>query len=327
MICLVNIEDRIPQSHPLRKMKPIADKVLKELSQSFGRMYSRTGRPSIPPERLLKGMLLIALYSIRSETELCQQLDYNMLFRWFLDMDLVEPSFDHCAFSDNRERMLKHDAAGKFFRGVVREAQSGGLMSEEHFSVDGTLIEAWASMKSFRPKNDNDSGDSNGWSDFQGKKRGNKTHESKTDKEARIFRKGRGKSAKLCFMGHALMENRNGLVANVKVTMATGHAEREAATEMIDESLRGKKATLGADAGYDAVDFVQQCRERNVTLHVARKKYSAIDGRTTRHAGYQISQTIRKTRYKGRAKVEFHAVITATAYNLLRISRLVVQPA
>lgn len=209
MLCLLNVEDRIPEEHPLRAVKKLADDALKDMSSALGRMYPRSGRPSVPPKRLLKSMLLIALYSVRSEVQFCEQLHYNMLFRWFLDMDMSEPSFDHCAFSDNRERFLNHDAAGRFFK-----KEQAGLMSAQHFSVDGTLIEAWASMKSFRPKDDDNNGDSNAWSDFSGKKRSNDTHESRTDPDSRLFRKGRGKEARLTFMGHALMENRNGLATS-----------------------------------------------------------------------------------------------------------------
>ena len=191
-------------------------------------MYSKTGRPSVPPERLLKGMLLIALYSIRSETQFCEQLRYNLLFRWFLDMDMVEEPFDHCAFSDNRDRLIQHEATAKFFRKIVERAGQAGLMSDEHFSVDGTLIEAWASMKSFRPRDDEDARDANGWSDFKGKKRTNQTHESKTDPEAKLMRKSDGKEAKLSFGAHALTENRNGIVKDLQVTEANGRCEREA---------------------------------------------------------------------------------------------------
>lgn len=344
MLFLVNVEERIPQDHPLRPIKKMADEALKRLSRSFDRMYSSRGRPSVPPERLLKAMVLMALYGIRSEVLLCEQLEYNMLFRWFLDMDMVETPFDHCAFSDNRKRLLEHDAAGKFFRQVVRFGKEANLMSDEHFSVDGTLLEAWASLKSFRPKDeDDDDTDNNGWSDFKGKKRSNETHESKTDPEAKLMRKGNGKEAKLSFIGHVLMENRNGLIADGKVTEANGRAEREAAVELLKKQPRAK--TAGLDAGYNTRKFVAACRELGITPHVAgKKKYSAIDGRTTRHSGYTVSQRIRKrieqimgwgkdrgclrkARLRGVARNNFIFLITAAAYNLLRISRLLATPA
>lgn len=339
MLCLVDPEKLVPDNHPLRAIKRLADEALKDLSRSLGVMYSKYGRPSVPPEQLLKGMLLIALYSIRSEVQFCEQLRYNFLFRWFLNMDLAEEPFDHCAFSDNRERFLKHDAAGKFFRKVVEQADEAGLMSEEHFSVDGTLIEAWASMKSFRPKDEDDQdGDSNGWSDFRGKKRKNDTHASKTDPEAKLMRKGKGKEAKLSYYGHALTENRNGLMVDLQVTEANGSSERTAALDMLDANVVGR-ATLGADAGYDTKDFVVECRKRGVTPHVAQKKNSALDERTTRHPGYKASQKVRKrieqvfgwmktiggvrkSRYKGRAKTELYGLMAGSAYNLLRMAKL-----
>jgi transposase len=345
MLFLVNVEERVPQDHPLRPIKKMADEALRRISRSLDAMYSSKGRPSVPPERLLKAMVLMALYGIRSEVLLCEQLQYNILFRWFLDMDMVEAPFDHCAFSDNRERFLAGDVAGKFFRQVVRFAKEADLMSDEHFSVDGTLIEAWASLKSFRPKDDDhdDHDDNNGWADFKGKKRSNETHESKTDPEAKLARKGNGKEAKLSFAGHVLMENRNGLIAEAKLTEANGHAERRAALELLSKQRRAK--TVGGDAGYNTRDFVDACRKRGITPHVAgKRKYSAVDGRTTRHRGYTISQRIRKrieqimgwskdrgnlrkTRLRGVANNNFLFTVIATAYNLLRISRLTPTPA
>jgi transposase len=344
MLCLVNVEERVPPDHPLRPIKKMADEALRRLSRSLDAMYSGTGRPSVPPERLLKAMVLMALYGIRSEVLLCEQLHYNMLFRWFLDMDMVEAPFDHCAFSDNRKRLLEHDAAGKFFRQVVRFAKEAELMSDEHFSVDGTLMEAWASLKSFRPKDeDDDDHDNNGWSDFKGKKRSNATHESKTDPEAKLARKSNGQEAKLSFMGHVLMENRNGLIADTVVTEANGFAEREAALELLGKQRRAK--TAGLDAGYNTQGFVASCRKLGITPHVAgKRRSSAIDGRTTRHRGYTLSQRIRKrieqimgwakdrgglrkTRLRGVANNDFLLTIIAAAYNLLRISRLASTPA
>lgn len=339
LVCLVNLEDRIPKDHPLRAIKARSDAALKALSRTFDRMYSKKGRPSVPPERLLKGMLLMALYSIRSEVRLCEELEYNFLYRWFLDMDMVEQPFDHCAFSDNRDRLLRHKVAVKFLEQTWRQAEEAGLLSPDHFSVDGTLIEAWASMKSFRPKDDDDS-DNNGWSDFKGGKRSNDTHESKTDPEAKLFRKGRGKEAKLAFMGHVLMENRNGLIRDLRVTLATGRAERDAARKMLQGlPPRSSRRTVGADAGYNTKDFVAQCRDAGFVPHVAGKQHSAVDARTTGHATYDASQKcrkriesifgwmktaggLRKTRLRGVTATELWAQITGAAYNLLRMVRL-----
>jgi transposase len=314
-------------------------------------MYSSVGRTSIPPERLLKATLLMAFYTVRSERLFCEQLDYNLLFRWFLDMDTVEPSFDHSTFSQNRERLLRHDVAGEFFRRVVAQARGLGLMSSEHFTVDGTLIEAWASMKSFRPK-DEKPGDrpppddpGNPTVNFHGDKRSNDTHQSTTDPEARLARKGKGKEAKLSFSQHALMENRNGLLVDMRVEEANGTAERTVGLEMLADVVDGiRDVTLGGDKNYDTVDFVNGCRNMNVTPHVARNitehRKSAIDDRTTRHPGYAVSQRLRKrieeifgwtktvanfrrTRYKGKERTEMASRLVGAAYNLLRISRLV----
>jgi transposase len=342
-------EDRIPARHPLRKVKALSDEILKALSPVFDRMYAAEGRPSIPPERLLKSMLLIAFYSVRSERLFCEQLDYNMLFRWFLDMDMVSESFDPSTFSKNRDRLMQHDVAAEFLAAVVERARDARLMSDEHFSVDGTLIEAWASLKSFRPKDedgddDTGKGDSNRWTDFHGQKRSNATHESKTDPEAKLMRKGLGKEAKLSFSAHALMENRNGLIVDLRVAEANGTAEREVALRMLDEALPGDhRITVGADKGYDTGDFVARCREMNVTPHIAQcetaHRRSMIDRRTTRHAGYAVSQVIRKrieeifgwmktvgvlrrSRLKGIARTELAAQFTAAAYNLLRMATL-----
>ena len=343
MLCLMSPEDRVPADHPLRAIKKLADEALAALSPTFDEMYGSTGRPSVPPERLLKSMLLIALYSVRSERQFCEQLDYNLLFRWFLDMDMLEASFDATGFTHNRERLMAHDVAARFFGAVVEQAKRRHLMSSEHFSVDGTLIESWASTKSFRPKEDDDD-DNNGWSDFSGKKRSNETHESKTDPESKLWRKGRGREAKLSYMGHALMENRNGLLVDFDVTQASGTAEREAALSMIDESVLGdRRVTVGADRGYDTKDFVAQCRERGVTPHVAQNesahRSSAIDARTTRQPGYEVSigvrrriesifgwlksvAGLRRSRLRGLAQLGFLAHISAAAYNILRIARL-----
>lgn len=340
MLCLLSPESRVPRDHPLRDIKKLADRALRELSPTFDAMYAQTGRPSVPPERLLKSLLLIALYSIRSERQYCEQLEYNLMFRWFLDMDLLEEAFDASTFSRNRERLMEHEVAALFFA-TVREHASD-LMSGEHFSVDGTLLEAWASLKSFRRKDDDDDHDGNGWGDFRGEQRSNETHESKTDPEAKLMRKGNGREAKLCFGAHALMENRHGLLCDLKVSEANGTAERDVALSMLDEHAP-VGATVGADKGYDTKGFVRRCREASVTPHVAQhcneRRSSAIDARTTRHIGYRISQHVRKrieaifgwiksigglrrTRYRGRRRTQLAAYIVATAYNLLRVAKL-----
>ena len=286
------------REHPLRKIKELADGRLVKLSGVFNRMYSQVGRPSIAPERILKSLLLIALDSVRSERQFCEQLDYNLLFRWFLDMEMEEESFDATVFSKNRERLMEHEVGRLFFDAVMNQAREENLISEDHFSVDGTLIEAWASLKSFRPKGedrpgDQDQGDrGNRWVDFHGEKRSNESHESKTDPESLLAKKGPGKEAKLCYGAHALMENRNGLLVDLKITQATGSAEREAAEEMIKRQRRKgvKFKSLGADKGYDTHGFVDFLRGRKIVPHVAantkRKGGSAIDGRTTRHESY-----------------------------------------
>ena len=354
MLALMSPESVVPSKHPLRRVKHLADGVLTKLSPTFDAMYSAIGRPSIPPERLLKATVLMALYSVRSERLLCEQIAYNLLFRWFLDMDMIEPAPDHSTFSRNRERLLDHDVAGEFFRAVVELARAEGLMSDEHFTVDGTLIEAMASLKSFRPKDEHDDGNGppqdpgNRWVDFHGEKRSNETHESKTDPEAKLMRKGLGKEAKLSYSAHALMENRSGLLVSFQVGEANGRAEREIALQMLDESVPDDRAiTLGADTGHDTQDFVGGCRERDVVPHVAQNQHarrrSAIDGRTTRHAGYAISQRIRKrveeifgwaktvagfrrTRFRGKARTQLAAYFVGAAYNLLRIAKLLPLP-
>jgi len=338
MLCLLSLESRIAADHPLRAIKKLADAALQRLSDDFDAMYARDGRPSIPPERLLKALLLIALHSVRSERQFCEQLEYNLLYRWLLDMDLMEPAFDASTFSRNRQRMLDADIAGQFFS-AIRD-QGAELMSREHFSVDGTLIEAWASIKSFRPNND-DSGDSNGWGDFRGQKRSNQTHHSKTDPEARLMRKGRGREAKLSFSGHALVENRHGLLVELRVSEANGRCERQTALQMLKRK-QTHRITVGADRGYDCADFVQQCRQANITPHVAQctHRRSAIDARTVRHDGYAVSQRIRmrieqvfgwiksigglrRTRFKGRQRTQLAAHLVGAAYNLLRMAKLV----
>src|SRR6516225_10223527 len=353
MLMVVNLEERISKEHPLRRIKSLAEVALKELSPIFDQMYSALGRPSIPPERLLKASLLMALYTIRSERMFCEQLDYNLLFRWFLDMELDELSFDHSSFTTNRGRLLKREAAGEFFRRIVAQAQVLGLLSNEHFTVDGTLIEAWASLKSFKRKDQKPGGGpddpGNPTVNFHGERRSNATHQSTTDPEALLARKGKGKEAKLCYSANALMENRNSLLIDFQVEPADGSAERRAALAMADECLAGsRRITLGADKGYDTRDFVAGCRALKVTQHVAqnaaRPQGSALDARTTHHPGYAVSQWtrkrieeafgwmktvggLRKTRYRGRERVQMHAYLVATAYNLLRIARLLPPPA
>jgi transposase len=350
MLSLLTPEKRVPPKHPLRAVKAMAEAALKDLSPLFDAMYSTVGRSSIPPERLLKASLLMALYTIRSERMFCEQLDYNILFRWFLDMSMDEASFDHSTFSKNRDRLVAHDVAKEFFLTIVAQARGAGLMSDEHFTVDGTLIEAWASLKSFRKKDEtpddrappDDPG--NPSVDFHKEKRSNTTHESRTDPEARLARKGKGKEAKLSYSQHALMENRNGLLVDLRIAEANGTAERDMALEMVGDRLPGtKRITLGGDKGYDTKDFVEDCGWRNVTPHVAqnitKQRNSAIDGRTTRHPGYEISQRIRKrveeifgwtktvanfrrTRFKGRERTQLASYFIGAAYNLLRMGRL-----
>ncbi len=345
MLTLRTPEQMVPKNHPIRKIRVITERAFAELEPVFDAMYSQMGRPSVPPERLLKGLLLIAFFSVRSERLFCEQLHYNMLFRWFLDMGLEEEAFDASTFSQNRERWLAHEVGAKFFGRVLNEARQARLVSDEHFSVDGSLIEAWASMKSFQKKDappkppPDDPG--NPTIDFHGEQRSNETHGSKTDPDARLARKGPGKASQLAHAAHALMENRNGLVVAMCVTAATGKAEREAALDMLDTAVPGaRRITLAADKGYDTREFVAECRKRHVTPHIARKKTSTLDERTARHAGYALSQKVRKrveeiwgwmktiggfrkTRFKGTERTELAAQLVASAYNLLRIAKLV----
>ena len=353
MLLVVNLEERIPKEHPLTRIKQMAELALRQLSPIFDEIYSVLGRPSIPPERLLKASLLMALYTIRSERMFCEQLDYNLLFRWFLNMELDEPSFDHSSFATNRNRLLEREVAGEFFRQIVAQAQVLGLLSHEHFTVDGTLIEAWASLKSFKRKGQNSGAGpddpGNPTVNFHGEHRSNATHQSSTDPEALLARKGKGKEAKLCYSANALVENRNSLLIDFQVEPADGLAERRAAVAMADERLAGsRRITLGGDKGYDTRGFVATCRALNITPHVAqndaRPGGSALDARTTCQPGYAVSQWIRKrieeafgwmktvgglrkTRYRGRERVQMHAYLVGAAYNLLRIARLLPAPA
>lgn len=343
-------DHKVPQDHPIRAIKPIVDRALRSLSPVFNQMYSKRGRPSIPPESLLKASLLIALYSVRSERQFCERLEYDLLFKWFLDQDINTPAFDASTFSKNRQRLLDHDVARQFFEAVLAEARQRELLSDDHFTVDGTLLEAWASMKSMQPR-DRDEGDGpatggfkNPDVDFRGQRRSNETHVSSTDPQALLARKGPGKETRLCYAGHVLMENRNGLIVDVELTRATGTAERDAALVMLDRlERRGqRRVTLGADKGYDTRGFVSELRQRKVTPHVAQNqsgRRSAIDGRTTSHGGYKVSQRLRKRveeifgwtktvgggrklRYIGLDPNQLWAGLTASAYNLVRIVRI-----
>ena len=289
-------EDLVPQEHPIRRIKPLADRVLQELSPTFSRMYAKGGRPSVPPEHLLKASLLVALYSVRSERQFCERLTYDMLFRWFLDLNNRGGSFDQSTFAKNRTRLLAHEVTGRFFGAVVSEARRQRLLSEEHFSVDETLLEAWVSLKSVRPRDEEGdppagAGGRNPWKDFRGERRSNATHVSTTDPEALLARKGQGQATKLSFAGHVLMENRNGLVVDVVLSQATGTAETEAALTMLERVPTARRITVGADKGYDTREFVTTCRSFQITPHVAMKqRHSALDRRTSRHAGYAASQ-------------------------------------
>jgi transposase len=343
----VRLETRIPADHPLRAIRELVDAALRELSRAFDRLYAREGRPSIPPERLLRALLLQAFYTVRSERQLMEQLDYNLLFRWFVGLSADDPVWNATVFCKNRDRLLDGDVAARFFASVLNLPQVRQLLSSEHFSVDGTLIEAWASIKSFVPKDggkpppSGKGGGRNTERDFHGEKRTNDTHSSTTDPDARLFRKGLGKEAKLCHMGHVMVENRNNLIIDARLTEATGTAERTTALDMIGDNAK-PGSTVGADKLYDTTDFVAGCRKRGCTPHVAQNntsRRSAIDARTTRHPGYAISMMkrkrieepfgwiktiggLRKTRHRGRDLVEWFFVLTATAYNLVRIPKI-----
>ena len=337
------LEQRIPTSHPLRKLRIVVDGVLGSMNAEFNALYAGSGRPSIPPERLLRASLIQTLYSIRSERQLVQHIDYNLLYRWFVGLDMDDVIWDHSVFTKNRDRLLNETVARSFFGRVLALAEWQGLVSSEHFTVDGTLIEAWASMKSFVAKDGTgkppEDGGRNPTVDFKGEKRSNDTHASTTDPEARLYKKAEGEKSRLGYLGHALMENRNGLAVDVETTLATGTAEREAAKDMVARSAK-PGATLGADKAYDVAEFVQALRKQGITPHVAQKKVgSAIDGRTTRHPGYAVSikkrklveeifgwaKTVgglRKARFIGLAKVKAQTVFTLAAYNLTRMATI-----
>jgi transposase len=372
MFSYLSPEARVPRDHPLRTIRTLVDEVLRDLSPTFDAIYAQVGRPSIPPEHLLRALLLQVLYTVRSERLLLEQLDYNLLFRWFVGLNMDEPVWDHSTFSKNRERFLTGDVAHAFFDRVLAEARQRDLVSDEHFTVDATLLEAWASMKSFRSKDEpptappDDPG--NPTVDFHGERRSNDTHQSTTDPDARLYRKGKGREAKLCYMGHVLMENRHGLVVQAQATIATGTAEAETAEELVEqlvvqavtatgtadaelaeelvEQLAGsQRRTVGADKAFDTADFVAGMRALNVTSHVAQNttgRRSAIDGRTTRHPGYAISQKfrkrveesfgwlktvglLRKLRHRGTDRVDWVFVFSTAIYNLVRLRTLITE--
>jgi len=340
----VDLEARVPAGHPLRVIRGIVNDALADLDAEFARLYEGRGRASIAPERLLRASLLQAFYSIRSERQLMEQIDYNLLFRWFVGLGIDDPVWDHSTFSKNRDRLLEADVAARFLEAVLRHNKVRRFLSDDHFSVDGTLVEAWASMKSVRAKDGSDEPPGpgrNAQADFHGTPRRNDTHESATDPDARLYRKGPGQPAKLCFMGHALIENRHGLVVAAAASEAGGAAERHAALAMIEARAdRPKRITLGADKGYDAQDFVNELRSMAVTPHVARKtRYSAIDNRTARHAGYATSQRRRKlveeafgwaktigglarVKLRGLPRIRYQFTFAMAAYNLIRMPKL-----
>jgi transposase len=341
----VDLEARVRADHPLRPIRVVVNEALAALHADFEAIYAvGVGRPSIPPERLLRALLLQAFYGIRSERQIMERLEFDLLFRWFVGLGIDDPAWDQTTFGKNRDRLLAGDVAHKFLAAVLANPKVKRLLSTEHFSVDGTMIEAWASMKSVRPKDGSGEPPApgrNGEADFHGERRTNDTHQSTTDPDARLYRKGAGREARLGFIGHALMENRNGLVVDACLTRADGHAERIAALHMIEpHAERPRRITLGADKGYDVEDFVNELRSINVAPHVAAKaRRSAIDGRTTRHAGYRISQVIRKrieeafgwakaaaglrkTRHRGLGRVGWQFTFTLAAYNLIRLPKL-----
>ncbi len=343
----ISLEDRVPKHHPLRNLRVLVDAILASMGPQFEAVYSPVGRPSIPPERLLRALLLQVLFSVRSERMLVEQMQYNLLFRWFVGLGIDDRVFDATAFTHNRDRVLNEAFSREFFERVKAMAQWRRLMSDEHFTVDGSLIEAWASTKSFRPKDDEPRGGDGNSSrnesvDFHGERRSNDTHESTTDPHARLYRKGKCQAARLSYMPHLLTENRNGLIADVELTTATGKAEREAAVLMLERSRVRAGASVATDKAYDTQDFVRTLRKQGLTPHVAQNnvnRRSAIDGRTTRHESYRVSQRrrklveeafgwmktiggLRKTRFIGRARVAAQVVFTAAAYNLRRMMTL-----
>jgi transposase len=349
----VDLEERVPAKHPLRVIRGIVNDVLVSLDGEFERLYEGTGRQSIAPERLLRASLLQAFYSVRSERQLTEQIDYNLLFRWFVGLGIDDAVWDHSTFSKNRDRLLDADVAAKFLEAVLRHPKVKRFLSDDHFSVDGTLVEAWASLKSFRAKDGSDEPPApgrNGERDYHGEKRSNETHTSTTDPDAKLYRKGNGQAAKLCYMGHALMENRSGLVVQAVLTQASGTAERDAAIAMLDQHAPGeRRLTLAADKAYDVRGgFTAELRRMCVTPHIARndtidkhgrQRPSSIDARTTRHAGYAVSQRVRKrieeafgcaksiaglakAKLRGTKRFAFRFTFAMAAYNLIRMPRL-----
>jgi transposase len=346
MFSYVSLEERVPPDHPLRAIRRITDRALAQLSPQFGRLYINFGRPSIAPEKLLRALLLQAIYTIRSERQLIEQLDYNLLFRWFVGLGMDDAVWSPTTFTKNRDRLLDGDIASAFFEAVLIHADTARLLSDDHFTVDGTLLEAWASQKSFRPRDQDPPPDGGGnpTVNFHGQRRRNATHQSTTDPDARLYKKAQGREARLGYLGHVLMEPRSGLIVNATVTPADGHGERDAAVVMIG-TLRGRRRiTVAADKAYDTRDFVANLRAMQVTPHVAQYRESAhrgsaIDGRTTRHAGYAISQRkrklveqgfgwmktvggLRKLRHRGGPLVTWIFTFTAAAYNIVRLRRL-----
>lgn len=348
LFTVAKLDDFVPDDHPLRSIRVLVNDALTAMNARFDAIYADSGRDSIAPEKLIRALLLQVFYSIRSERQLCEQLRYNLLFRWFVGLALDDPIWDHSTFSKNRDRLLAHQVVEGLFAEVMRLADARGLLSNEHFSVDGTLIQAWASQKSFRPKDGSDDqrpggGGRNAQADWKGQPRSNETHTSTTDPDARTYRKSHNTASILCYQGHVLMENRNGLVVSAIVTHADGFGERRAALAMLDAVPGTGRRSVGADKAYDTADFVAACRERQVTPHVAcndtRRGGSAIDARTTRHPGYRLSQIIRKrieepfgwaktvgrirqTVFRGLQRVDQQFKLTMTASNLLRIARI-----
>lgn len=348
LFTVAKLDDFVPPDHPLRPIRLLVNEALTRLNGLFNAIYADTGRQSIAPEKLLRALLLQVFYSIRSERQLMEQLHYNLLFRWFVGLAIDDAIWNHSVFSKNRDRLLEHEVVESFFTEVMTLADKAGLLSKEHFSVDGTLIQAWASQKSFKPKDGSDdqgpsAGGRNAQADWKGKRRSNDTHASTTDPDARLYRKSDNTASILCYQGHVLMENRSGLVVGAVVSHADGTGEREAALAMIDAVPGARPKTLGADKAYDTADFIAACRRRNITPHVAqnigRRGGSAIDGRTTRHEGYRLSQAIRsrieehfgwgktvgrirQTLFRGIRRVDQHFKLTMTASNIMRMARI-----
>jgi transposase len=346
----VDLESRVRPDHPLRVIRRLANQALAGLSEDFAELYSAVGRPSIAPERLLRALLVQCFYSVRSERQLMERLEFDLLFRWFVGLGVDEPVWDASVFSKNRDRLLAGEVAQRFLAELLALPEVARLLSSEHFSVDGTLLQAWASFKSFRRK---DGGDNppdpgrNGERDFKGEKRSNETHASSTDPDARLYRKGDGQPAELCYIGHALMENRNGLLVGGVATRATGDAEPMAAVELLKAAAGGRRITVGADKAYDTANFVMECREENITPHVTQNittvRGSRIDARTTRHPGYAVSLRIRKrieegfgwmkevaglaqVKLRGLARVDAAFQLRLAAYNLVRLPKLLAAP-